>query len=455
MRYLFLTLFTVAGTAAFCQDSVFSEDALISVIRNFHPVAKQTELDVKIADADLVSSRAVFDPVLSARNGLKEVAGVDYYEVRNIQLKVPLWYGIDLFTGHERITGSRLNPAQTPGTIEYIGVSVPVLQNLAIDRRRADVKQAKLFRQLSLIERKVVINNLLRDALDAYWSWWKAHEQTQLAKLTLHNAQARYRMVKVGVSVGERPAVDTTEAATQLQSLAMSLLEAESDLIQQRLNLSAFLWTSEGKQYELPDSIIPQSWMEADSLLTDTYITAAAAHPELERFSPKLESLTIDRKLKFQSLLPDLTLKYNQLGYSLGAATKNPWFDNNQRFEVKMSVPLLLSQGRGEFRRANLKIAQTKLELDNKRVQIAITVKQYLTEWHQTLKQIDGQYSMMNNLIALQRAEETKFNNGESALFFINARELAKLNASQKLIDLKAQNQKALNALRWASGSLH
>ena len=198
----------------------------------------------------------------------------------------------------------------------------------------------------------------------------------------------------------------------------------------------------------------PEDWTSADSLSIETLTADVNDHPELVGYIPKLASLKIDRQLKFQSLLPEVTLKYNQLGYNFNAAAKNPWFDNNQRFVVRVSVPLLLSQGRGDFRKANLKITQTRLGMDNKRVQLETRLRQYLTDWQQSLKQIDVQQQLVSNLRSLQNGEELKFRNGETALFFINARELATISATQKLIDIKAASRKSLNALQWASGML-
>src|SRR5918993_1523739 len=263
IRQAFIMVFLLKGVV-FGQPKIFAEDELVAVIKNFHPVARQAELDVKIAGADVIRSRAGFDPVLTGDNAGKEVGGLTYYNNRQVQLKLPVWYGIDLVAGHEKVTGERNNPDQTPGVMEYLGFSVPLLQNLAMDKRRADLKQARIFRELSEIEQKVVINNLVRDALDAYWSWWKAYEQAQLTKLALKNAEQRFAMIRSGVVVGERAAIDTVEAATQLQTLSIRLLEVESTLIQERINLSSFLWSADGRQYELPPNVVPQQWTEAN-----------------------------------------------------------------------------------------------------------------------------------------------------------------------------------------------
>jgi len=46
----------------------------------------------------------------------------------------------------------------------------------------------------------------------------------------------------------------------------------------------------------------------------------------------------------------------------------------------------------------------------------------------------------------------SRFFNGESSLFLINARELKTIETKQKLIELKSKNRKALVSLKWSAG---
>ena len=79
-------------------------------------------------------------------------------------------------------------------------------------------------------------------------------------------------------------------------------------------------------------------------------------------------------------------------------------------------------------------------------------VKQYINEWFQTKAQIITQENIVSNTTALQRAEETLFFNGESSLFLINSRELRKVEAEIKRIDLQKKNQTMLINLKAAAG---
>jgi outer membrane protein TolC len=179
-------------------------------------------------------------------------------------------------------------------------------------------------------------------------------------------------------------------------------------------------------------------------------------HPELLQYRFKLEALQVERRLKFQSLLPSVYLKYNQLNKShqLQKTFSTPWLENNYRYGVAVSVPLRLSEGRGEYRKAKLKIEQTELQQLNKQISLQTKVRQYYNEWRILREQIALQRQAVQSYATLQRGEEFKFTNGESSLFLVNARELKTLEAQQKLIDLQSKEQKAAASALWATGIL-
>jgi hypothetical protein len=69
-------------------------------------------------------------------------------------------------------------------------------------------------------------------------------------------------------------------------------------------------------------------------------------------------------------------------------------------------------------------------------------------------KQILTQEATNKNLIALVKAEESRFNNGESSLFLINSRENKALEALEKLIELKTKFAKTVYALQGSASLL-
>lgn len=452
MKIIIFISFILSVLLCSGQKKFLSEEEFIYAVKKYHPVAKQAALGVRIAEAEMTASRGYFDPVLSTDNAKKEWDGTTYYNQRQTEIKIPVWYGIDLYAGKEDVNGSRLNPEDTKGSLTYMGFSVPLLQNLVMDKRRAALKQAKVFRGLSEVQRRIAVNDLLLEATKMFWDWWEQYHVNQLMQSSLQNAEKRFEMVKTAYRLGDRAAIDTLEAFTQIQSFAIRQNATSAALVKAQLQLSAFLWTESQSQYDLPADVVPQEWRINKFLTLEDLLKTASLNPELTQYQFKLSAQEIDKRLKLQLLLPQVNLKYNQTGYNFSKTVNNAWFQNNYRFGFSFSMPLRLSQARGEYRKAKLKIDQTRLEQVNKQVQIYTKIKAYYTDLQQTTAQLLLQNSLTVNIAALQKGEETRLSNGESSLFLVNARELKTIETMQKLIELKSKNRKALIALKWSAG---
>lgn len=460
-----LCLGSLAGTAQKTGDGkILTAAEMTAIVRQYHPVAKQAGIGVDMAKADITAARGGFDPQLMVNSSRKTFDGLDYYSHTSPEIKIPTWYGIDVVAGTEYLRGSRTDPQETQGRTSFVGISVPLLKNLLMDKRRAALQQAKIFGQLSEAARQTALNDLQYDAIAAYWKWAQYHEVYSILEEVVTANERRLSLVKNAWRLGDRPAIDTTEALTQLQQFQYLRNEAWLDFQNAGVELSAFLWQADNQPYLLPTDVRPDSnWqqtpllsslIESEQVLIDM---ANANHPDLKQYRFKLAALEVEKKLKFQELLPVLNLKYNQLGkgYDLAKTTVQPLFDNNFQFGVSFAVPLRLSQGRGEYRKAKLKILDTEYGLQNKRLLIQNKIKMYRNEALTLLQQIQLQQNALLNYQTLQRGEETRFFNGESSLFLVNSRETKKLEAQQKLIEVKAKFLKALASIQWAVGTLN
>jgi outer membrane protein TolC len=435
-----------------------SLEEFLSIVQRFHPVTRQAALGTEIAKAEITSARQGFDPLLENNISRKEFDGLLYYNHQINQVKIPTWYGIDIVAGMESLSGQRTSAPDTKGNTSYFGFSVPVAKGLLMDARRAALQQAKIFHQHALQEQRAMINNLLYEATKAYWTWWQQYQVQQIFQQTLKNAQQRFNLVKTSFQIGERPAIDTTEALVQLQTIQLTASEVQLGLTNALLDVNLFLWQDNGDAYSLPQTIIPggtlPGWM--DKMQIEKLMQQVQIHPELEQYRFKLKSLQVEKQLKFQYLLPSVYLKYNQLNKSHNVlkSFNTPWLENNFRYGVAMSLPLRLSEGRGEYRKAKLKIEQTEWQQLNKRLSLETKLSQYYNEWKQLRDQITLQQKAVQSYLALQRGEEIRLMNGESSLFLVNARELKTLEGQQKLFELQSKEQKAAASALWVAGSM-
>jgi outer membrane protein TolC len=305
-------------------------------------------------------------------------------------------------------------------------------------------------------EQRIMLNDLLLNAGKAYWSWWQQWETYRLFEAAAENASQRFRLIKTAYEIGERPAIDTLEALTQLQSFKVQQAGVAQELNNARLELSLYLWQAGGQPYELPAAVVPGP---PDGLMlanADGLVNAISNHPLLRQYGFKIDALQVERRLKFQYLLPYATFKYNQLanGHGFGDALKAPLFQNNFKYGLSFALPLRFSEGRGEYRKAQLKIASAEWERMDKQLQLETKLHQYRNDWQQLQQQVQLQGTAMQQYAALQRAEEVRFTGGESSLFLINSREIKTLEARQKWIELQSKQQQSALGIRWAAGVL-
>jgi hypothetical protein len=292
--------------------------------------------------------------------------------------------------------------------------------------------------------------------------WVQAYLVYNIYNNVIEINEKRVGMVTTAYKLGERPAIDTTEVIAQLQNFKYQQNEALLALQNAIVLLNTFLWKQNNESYDLPEDILPDKkteqlfdaviFPELEKIIAD----AKTSHPELNIYGYKLNALTIERKLKFQELLPKADLKYNQLGkgYNIASTATKTLFDNNYRFGINFSVPLRLSQGRGEYKLAKLKIAETQLQQSQKEIDIINKVKKYYNQLVNYKAQVNLLQKTYNNYLQLQRGEETRFFNGESSLFLVNSRENKTLETMIKLIETIVKYKKTALGLKWATGNL-
>ena len=465
LKYIISLIALLSCMSASAQDSlkVISAQQVMEIVKQFHPVARQADIFIEKSKAEVTAARGMFDPYLQNSTAQKTFGGLDYYYYNRPEISIPTWFGIEVSAGLEYLSGNRTNPEETRGETNYLGISMPVGKGLLMDKRRAALQTAKIFRTASIVEKRNILNNLLFDAMTSYWSWVQQYQVYNILTNAVAVNEKRLELVKTGFLLGERPAIDTTEALTQLQNFELLKSQAWLDFRNSGLELSVFLWTDAARPYNLPTAIIPADDLQSSSIATVTtpdlnnlLEAAKKNHPELIIYDYKLDALGVEKRLKFQELLPSVNLRYNQLGkgYDLLKTASLPLFDNSFRYGLSLGIPLRLSQGRGEYRIAKLKITETQLQQSQKQLEVETKVKSYYNELTTLKSQVALQENALKNYLTLQRGEEIRFQAGESSLFLINARENKTLEALQKLQELKAKYYKTENALRWAAGLL-
>lgn len=439
---------------------VLNADAFIKLVRTNHPIAKQALIGIRKAEADLLSAKGGFDPLIGMDASRKTFDGKNYYFYTNPEVKIPTWIGADIKAGIENNGGDLLARETTAGQTSYLGLEMPIAKGLLLDKRRATLQQARIYRDMSEQEQLNTLNNLLFDAYQIYWQWTGTYQLYNIYSKFVSIAQDRFRLVKIAFANGDRATIDTIEALTQLQQFQLVQNEALLQLTNTTLELSNYLWNEQDSIYLLPPQVRPdtlQFMQYAQLPATDDILQQALTiNPAIRSYDFKLNALEVDRKLKQQNLLPTVNLKANLLnsGYNVFKGWNSALFQNNYVWGIDVKFPLFLREGRGDYKKSVLKIKETNYELSLKRREVENKVRTYLNETTQLEQQLLIAQSAYKNFQALLNAEYFRFQNGESSLFLVNTRENKVIETAEKMISLRIKYLKSRYAIDWASGLL-
>lgn len=461
-KLLFFQVLLLTSNILFGQN-ILSISNTFELINKFHPIAKQARLKIDLSKASLLSTRGAFDPAFYVTNDQKTFDGKNYFFYTNPELKIPTWYGIEIKGGLENNYGERLSSENTFGKSSYMGISIPLLKDLIIDKRRSDLAKSKILINLNQEERQLVVNDLYLDGASSFWSWTFTYQRQKLFTEVLVKTKDRLEFIKQSFQAGDRAAIDTVEGVVQYQNILNLQTQAGADLIEEQSKLSNFLWDNNELPYELNETIQPDSsWIKADiddfiiPSLISVLEEANQKHPKLKLLDFKSDILQIDRLYKTQNLLPTLRVNYNFLnkGYEFSSPLNSALYNNNYKAGLQFGLPLFLRKARGDLKQAKIKIEQQDLEIGQTRLEIENKIKTFYAAVSALKNQYKVNLQSIDNTKKLLDVELEKFEIGESTLFLVNTREVKYIEVLLKGYELKTKFFKTLIALNWAKGSL-
>lgn len=449
------------GYAQVRDSTSLSLDQFLDLVRAWHPMARQADLQLKLGEARLLAARGGFDPKLFTTLDQKYFDDKNYFSLLDGGAAAPTWFGLEFKAGLEQHRGLFLNPERNvpPGGLLYAGVSLPLGQGLLIDQRRAALFGARIFRDATEVERRLMLNDLFFDATLAYWEWAFSEYELRIFQDALDLAEERLEYVRGSYLGGARAAIDTLEALLQVQMLTQEREAALLENAQSRLALSNFLWTPDLQAFLLPAAVIAP-----DTLVTGGYLApppemlatwlerVPVDHPDMQRYTLKLAELEVDRRLRADRLKPRLDLRYNFLTEYAGDNDLARFSPANYKWGLDFQFPLFLRKERGDLQMARIKLQDTGLERDRKLPEIRNKIRAYAMEQENLAGQIGLLSTATRNYRRLLDAERQRLENGESSLFLINQRQVQLIGAERKLLKTKLGYRKAQLALRWALG---
>ncbi|MBC8155850.1 MAG: TolC family protein [Bacteroidetes bacterium] len=458
-------LTTISASAQPADTTVFSAADFYAVVAQYHPLARQAALLSDEARQGVVQARGAFDPKLFSYYDKKQFGNTLYYDKWQSGVAVPILPGgVDLKVTHDRNTGAYLNAEDriTTSGLTAVGISVPVGQGLLIDARRNALRQAQLAVSLADADRLKLINKTLFDAAKTYWEWYFADRQYRLVSEGYQLADRRFQAIRQRARLGDAAPIDTTEALITVQDRLVGLRQAVVDRQNARLRLTAFLWNEQGEAVDIPATVVPQASVAGgfDEATRQRLLDRATGqHPDLLKLTTKRQQLAIEERFRRSLLQPQLNVGASLLsgmafpGFGSDNAGYYGFRPDNHKLTLDVVFPLFLRKERGKLREVQIKSRQLDLDRQQTARDITIDIQSIFND----IQMLDGQLVVQQQIVANQRAlvraEQQKFELGESSLFLVNARETKLIDLGVKLEELRTKYQKAAAALWYAAGT--
>jgi outer membrane protein TolC len=419
-----------------------SEQDFLSLMMKNHPLIQQAENLREMGDFAIMAAKGNFDPELFSKNKQKYYDQKNYYQYSESGIRLPTRTGITFQGGYDWTGGEFLsNEATLPNDgLWYAGVSVPVLQGLFIDDRRAALQQAFVDKRAFENEAQLMLIDILLEGSSYYWQFAKFQYQKRVIEDAIELATDNFENYKKAYEQGDKPAVDTLEASIQLQNLSIQNQQLAVDLANAKLNLFTFLWGNEQPimESDLKASAINNiSQNKIDSLRANLPIFIQE-HPAIRESEFKIQRLQIENRLKKEKLKPKLNVDYNLLQDPGGNLNEIQNLDN-YKWGLSFSMPLLLRQSRGELKMNEIKLENTNFELQQKQLSIRNKARQYENTFENIAQQLETYQNIVTQYESLLIAELRKFEIGESSIFLINYRQMTLVNARMKYIELQTK----------------
>lgn len=435
-----------------CNSNIYSQsntdtltyDEYIAYMLEYHPIARQANLKLDLAEAERLAARGNLDPEIMADWSRKDFDDKQYYNIFQAKFQIPTRMGLDVTGGYEYGKGDFLNPQNKTNTYGLInlGIEVNLLQGLWVNERRTQFEQVEIFAQMSENQRQIMLNELVYYASLAYLDWQRYEAFQRIFEENIELARTYFDNTKTSYLNGEKAAIDTLEAQIIRQD-AMTLWQYNlSNLTKAKYKVENFLWF-ENTPVELRTDIFPQNYQEllVQDLPEFDTLQIVENQPILLEKINKMSIKEVELRLKREKLKPKLKAKYNPLLATADEGRLINYTPAEAKWGLAFSMPIPMRSERADVQRSEIALQEIELDLENKRNELFNKIENSRRQIVITNDQINIQQENVANYLRLLEGENEKFLFGESSVFLINKRQEKYINGRLKLIGLLVKQQ--------------
>ena len=460
MKQLVLFIFIMLCRPLISQKTL-EYGVFMTAIQNNHPLIKRAQNYSQLGESALRAARGNYDPSLTGAYSNKFYDQKNYYSVLNAELKQAIFTNQSIKAGYELGQGSNIDPETATSSygLAYLGIEASLLQGLVIDKRRAEVLKAEQYRAMNESERKQLTNAILLQNAQMYTDWLLTQNLVRITNYFAQLAAQRLDGIKALAAIGERPAIDTTEASMLVQQRLLDFQAALVENQKQLAMVSINYWPNDRpEQFDLNlrsrdslvgllSAVIPK--------LNNELLDYGHTNPVVAQYQSQLKFLEIEKRYRAELVKPVLNVNYNFL------ITPGPDnFDallslNNYKWGASLSFPLFLRNSRAELNMAKLNMKNMNYELQMKENEIDAKIRAISSSIKVLAEQVKTAEKAVTYSKLMLEGEKLKFENGESSVFLINTRETKWLESEIKLNEYIDKYIKSVFELIYLKGNLN
>jgi outer membrane protein TolC len=338
--------------------------------------------------------------------------------------------------GHGRTRTGNDDDAVDPTYDSFFGggITVPLLKGFGMGVNLAPIRIARNNWRIARIQLETTVQALITEIVAAYYTLYALYEDVNAKEYTLQIAYDLLAINEAKVAVGMAAPLEVTQAKARIAEQEESLIVSRNAIFDAEDELRRII------NYEMDNVVRPKAVRPVEyhlipvekpevSTLTATegesIQTALKYRQSLRIANLNLRNAKEDVKVAKNNLLPEVnllgSLEYSGLGDSYDNAYDENYKANHPAWSlgVEFTFPLFYNEPIATYRKARYARQQARLQITDEEHQVAIEVRSALRAVETNLKRIQATRESTRFAREQLRAEQEKFDVGQSTTFLV------------------------------------
>lgn len=406
-------------------------EAVVGSALEHHPRIEEAIAAVSAASGRRISARGAFDPMLELEGRATPVGPYEDYEASAVVSALTPLRGLRVEAGYRYHSGEvpsyyGYRRTGSAGELSF-SASLPLLEGGALDDARYRRAIAEIGAERAALGEDLTRIDVANRAARAWVDWLSAARIVEVREALLEVAQERFRNVERQRELGAASDVAVVEAEANLLGRERSLVEAERTLQQAEVRLGFWLRSEDG---EISREIAAGYELPPRALALDE--NRPIVRPDVVDIRMEREELLLAQTLANQERLPEFNVRaftYVDVGERI-PESERAYVGAGATF----SAPLGNRAARGRVAEIESELIGLDAQLQQLEESIDVELRTIAVAFELAQARVELLARQVELLTELERAERRAWELGESTLFVVNLRELARGDAEVSLI---------------------